>query len=880
MKYKYIYKYIIIILSIFCFSLSIKAQVTFSTDKNIDYKNPKEYVVGGVTISGVQFLDENVLKMIAGIKVGETIKVPGDKTTKAVKNLWSQGLFSKVSLRVVNIVENRIFLDINLEEKPRLSKFNFKGIKKSDADDIRKRLDISRGDVVNDNMLISSTNKINDFYAKKGFYNVDLNIIQTPDTSEVNSLILTFDIDKNKKVKIKKINIDGNQALDDQKIKMTFKETKEKGYFKTFSYLDTLFISTVKKAATLDFGEVLYNLYQYTANNTNIRLFKSSKFVEDKWEEDKQKLIEKYNSLGYRDFKILSDSVYFTPDKQNLFLDVSVSEGKKYYFRDITWVGNTKYSAEQLNNILKVKKGDVYNRKHMETNLNFNMNGMDVSSLYMDDGYLFFRVVPVEVLIENDSIDIQMQMIEGPQAYINKVKVLGNTKTNDFVAMREIRTRPGDLFSRSNIIRSTRELASLGYFNPETITPDIQQNSQDGTVDIIYKVEETSSDKLELSAGWGMRRVIGTVGIQFSNFSLRNIFNKEAWNPIPVGDGQTLQFRFQTFGKSYIALNTSFTEPWLGRKRPNAFTTSYTYQRQTPLNIAKSANNYGVFSQHGLIFGLGRRLEWPDDFFTLYQNISLIYYNSKNGYAGYYSFMDLGDGGDFYNISYGITLSRNSTDQPYYPRMGADISFSIKATPPYSLFNRKTAEEYAQMSSSQKNKWIEYHRWDFKASYYQRLIGDLVLMMRIKYGFLGCYNKDLGITSFERYYMGGDGLSAFAIPDGREIVGFRGYTTGSMSPDKGATIYNKNTVELRYPLSLNPSATIYALLFLESGYSWANFNVFTPFDVCRSAGVGVRVFMPMFGLLGIDWGYGFDDIPGKPGSSGSQFHFSINGSID
>ena len=860
-------------------STGLYSQVTFSDEmENINYNRPKEYTIGGIDISGVKFLDQNVLRMISGLRVGDNITIPGEKISAAIKNLWKQGLFADISITATSIVDDQIFLNIYLEEKPRLSKFAFKGISKSDADNLRDEMKIVRGDVVNENMLMRVNNTVNKYYSKKGFYNIELDVQQIKDTTEINSLILTFNIEKNKKVKISSINVSGNEFLDDSQVKMSFKETKQKGSFTTLSYLDTLFISTVKKAVTLDYGEIIYNVVKYSTQNTNIRLFKGSKFVEDKWEEDKLRLIEKYNSQGFRDFQILRDTIYLTEDRQNLILDLDVSEGKRYYFRNITWVGNTKYTAEELNTILKISKGDVYNKKEMDANLNFNLTGMDVSSLYMDDGYLFFRVNPMEVLVENDSIDIVIQIVEGNQANINKVKIFGNTKTNDFVAMREIRTRPGDLFSRANIIRSQRELSSLGYFNAETITPDVQQNPMDGTVDVIYNVEETSSDQLELSLGWGMQMLMGTIGVKFSNFSMRNIFKKDAWKPVPVGDGQALSFRFQTAGKQYLTLSASFTEPWLGKKKPNAFSTTYYYSRYAT-NVAKSDTvNFGTFQQHGIVLGLGKRLQWPDDFFTLYQSVSVVNYILKN-YGIYDVFANGLKDGNYFNYSYGITLSRNSTDQPYYPRRGSDISLSVKATPPYSLFAQKSADDYANMKPEDRYKWIEYHKWDFKAAYYQKLIGDLVLMVRVRYGFLGSYNKDLGVTPFERYHLGGSGLTGYSY-DGREMIGFRGYSDDSMGPKAGATIYNKNTVELRYPLSLNPNATIYALMFLESGKAWDKVKNFSPFDTYRSAGVGVRVFMPMFGLLGLDWGYGFDKIPGQPSASGSQFHFSINGSID
>ena len=879
--------YIILFLFLFVVNFSY-GQVTISGNNNatddINYASPKKYTIGGITVSGVEFLDENVLKMLSGLRVGQEIEIPGEEITKAVKNLWKQGLFEDASITITSIIENKVFLNIYLAERPRLSKFSFKGISKNDADDIRNEINIVRGDVVNDNMIVRVTNKIKAFYGKKGFNNVDVNIDQIKDTAEINSLNLVINIDKKSKVKILHINVMGNKNLDAARIKNTFKETKEKGYFTAIDNLDTLFLSTVKKSVTFDMGEIIYNQYKYFFDNTNIRLFKASKYIEDKWIDDKALLVNKYNSLGYRDFKIVSDSVYPTGDKRNLLIDLAVSEGHKYYFRNITWIGNTKYSAEQLNAILKIQKGDVYNQKEMEANLNYNISGMDISSLYMDDGYLYFRVNPIEVNVENDSIDIVMQIIEGSQANVNKVKLVGNTKTNDYVAVREIRSIPGDLFNRSDIIRSQRELASLGYFNAEKINPEVEQNSNnDGTVDLKYNVEETSSDQLELSGGWAYSRIIGTVGVKFSNFSLRNIFNKDAWKPIPSGDGQSLSIRLQTYGTGYISTSVSFTEPWLGGKKPNAFSTTYYYSHYTN-GYSKSSSYYGAFNQNGVIIGLGKRLKWPDDFFTLYQSANLIRYSLVN-YTGIFAFDEAGNG-TYYNLSYGISLSRSSTDQPFYPRRGSDFTVGVKITPPYSLFNHHTAAEYNDMSTENRYRWIEYYKWDIRMAWYQQLVGDLVLMVRSKYGFLGCYNNDLGITPFERYFLGGDGLSSYSNFDGREIIGFRGYTEESLTPnyyydkDVGGTVYNKNTIELRYPLSLNPSATIYALAFFEAGNDWNKIKNFNPFNLYRSAGVGVRIYMPMFGLLGLDWGYGFDDVYGLPSANGSQFHFSINGSID
>ncbi|PID94287.1 MAG: outer membrane protein assembly factor BamA [Bacteroidetes bacterium] len=854
-------------------------QVTLSDDLNeIDYMSPKKYLLGGITISGVQYLDENVLKMVSGLSVGMELQIPGEEVTRAIENLWDQGLFEDIQISATHIVEDQIFLTISLVERPRLSKFAIKGVKKSEADNLRDEINIIRGDVITDNLIVRTKNRITNYYTEKGYLNAEVTIDQVRDTNEVNSGILTIHVDKKKRVRIHHIHFKGNHNLRDSKAKMALKETKERGHFTPLTYLDTLFLTTVKAAPSFDMGKILSVLVNYSTDNVRLRIFKGSKFIEKKFQEDKQLLIRKYNAMGYRDFKILSDTIY--PYSENsIGLDISVSEGKKYYFGNINWVGNTKYDTETLNSILKIKKGDVYNQDELDTNLSFNPNGMDIYSLYMDDGYLFFQVNPVEVRVENDSIDLELQIQEGKQATVNEVAIQGNTRTNDHVIIREVRTRPGDLFSRSKIIRTTRELANLQYFNAETLNPKPIPNPADGTVDIDYLVEETSSDQVELSGGWGYNRIIGTIGVSFNNFSAKNIFKKKAWRPIPTGDGQKFSIRASSYGTGFISLTTSFTEPWLGGKRPNAFSVTYYYSLFSN-GISRKDAKYRGLSINSLSFGLGKRLQWPDDFFILYQNINMMRYSLDN-YSGIFAF---GNGNGKYNsLSYGISLSRNSVDAAIYPRRGSEISWGLEVTPPYSLFSQK---DYTTMDDTEKYKWIEFHKWDFKTTFYQKIAGDLVIMARLKYGFLGSYNTDIGITPFQRYYLGGDGLSSYNNFDGRQIVGMRGYSNESLTPlyyfskNLGGTIYNKNTIELRYPLSLNPSATIYALTFLEAGNSWLKFSNFDPFDLYRSAGFGVRIFLPMFGVLGLDWGYGFDDVPGLPSANKGQFHFSINGSID
>lgn len=855
------------------------AQISLSSDQSVfDYSKPKEYEIGGITVTGIKYLDQNVLIMLSGLTVGDKVKVPGDKMTNAVKKLWDQGLFEYINIAASNIQGNIIFLNIDLKERPRVSKFSFVGIRKSEADDIRTKINLSRGDVATDHLFVKTSNIIKKSLYEKGYLNAEVDITQTPDAARENYVDLNISIKKNAKVKIGNINISGNEALSDDQVRAAMKNTKQRGVFDPLTPLGPMVIDVAKNVVTLKPLKAIRSVESYFTDNYKLAIFKSSKFIESKYEEDLQKIVFKYNQKGYRDAKVLRDSVYVV-DKKNIAIDIEVNEGDRYYFRKIDWIGNTKYSDEFLSSILGLKAGDIYNRELLETNLSYNPNGFDVSSLYMDDGYLFFNAEPVEVLIENDSIDLEIRIREGKQARISHVTIKGNTKTNDHVVIRELYTRPGQLFSRSNIIRSTRELANLRYFNAEGIVPNVVPNPADGTVDVEYAVEETSADQIELSGGWGYGRIIGTLGLSFNNFSLRNILKKEAYRPIPTGDGQKLALRFQTYGKGYLSYSASFTEPWLGGRKPNALTLSYYHSLYTN-GLAKSDTNRASFKINGLTVGLGKRLTWPDDFFTLYNGINLQRYDLKN----YSQIFTVGTGTGYFNVfSYNVILGRSSISQPIYPRNGSDFSVSLEFTPPYSWFNDK---DYASMDENDRFKWVEYHKWKFSTSFYTELVNKFVLATRVKFGFLGYYNSDIGITPFQRFYLGGDGLSGYNNLDGREIIGMRGYGNETITPyyyknkNIGGNIFAKYTMELRYPLSLNPSATIYGLGFVEAGNAWLGFDNFNPFDVKRSAGFGVRVYLPMFGVLGLDWGYGFDKIPGIPGANGSQFHFSINQSID
>ncbi len=827
-------KKLFILLLITIFAEGSFAQVQLFEEK-VDYTNPKEYFIGGITVSGVKYLDNNVLLMISGLSVGDKISVPGDDIAKAIKKLWKQGLFESIEISYTKIQGDKIFLNIDLKEQPKLQRFSFRNIRKSEADDLRDELGIVKGNAVNKNIILRSENIIDQYFIDKGYYNVKTNIRQIRDSINTNQITLVFDIKKGSKVKIQEIIITGANDEKTEALKMKFKETKEKRFY---------------------------------------RIWKPSKYIEKDFKDDLALMLAYYSKQGYRDARIISDSVVRINDK-SIVVHLNINEGKKFYFGDIKWVGNTRYSSAQLSRVLGIKKGDVYDRQSLETRLFMDMEKGDVHSLYMNQGYLFSSINPVESNIHNDTIDLEIRIYEGKQARVRTVTIKGNTKTHDNVILREIRTKPGELFNRADIIRTQRELAQLRYFDPEKLNVNPKPNPADGTVDIEYIVEETSSDQIEMSLGWGMGALIGTVGVSFNNFSLKGVTDGSAWRPIPSGDGQKLSLRIQSNGIYYQSYSASFTEPWLGGKKPNSLTVSG-YQSVQSNGIAKGSPNRSAIVITGVTVGLGKRLQWPDDYFTLYQSLSFQNYDLKN-YANVFSF----DNGTSNNFSYTFAVSRNSVDAPIYPTSGSEIATSIQFTPAYSLLNNKN---YAMMEDADKYHWVEYYKWKVSFAWFTGLgksktAQKLVLHTRAKFGFLGYYNDQIGYSPFERFYLGGDGLSGFSL-DGRELIGMRGYTNNSLSPVNGGTVYTKYTMELRYPISTNPMATIYVLAFIEAGNSWANLNQFNPYDVHRSSGVGARIYLPMFGLLGLDWAYGYDPIPGFPGMAGNQFHFSMNGSID
>ncbi|MFP4691616.1 MAG: outer membrane protein assembly factor BamA [Bacteroidales bacterium] len=832
------HKIILLFTLVFCFfPVAVQAQqVQTGEEITIDPNNPREYQIGGISVTGTENINENVVIMVSQLTVGQEITIPGEDITNAIEQLWRQRLFEDVSIGIISVQDDVVFLEIELKERPRLSSYEFIGAKKSDEDEIKERLNLTRGDVVTDNLLYRAQTVIEDYYQEEGYMTPEVEIRQKVDTARTNQLILEFEIDRGRRTRIREVNIYGNEVLSDWKIKRLMEDTRERSL---------------------------------------LFLFSSSKLVEEDFRKDKQRIIERYNELGKRDARIVKDSVYFVDDNR-IEIDLHIEEGPTYYFRDINWVGNTVYSDEDLNEILQISSGDEYNQTKLEQNLSMNMEQGDVSSLYLDIGYLFFNLDPVEVAVENDSIDLEIRIHEGEQARINRVSVTGNTRTNDHVIMREIRTRPGQLFSRSAIIRSQREIIQLGYFDQESIEVNPIPNPQDNTVDIEYILEETSSDQIELSGGWGANRIIGTVGISFNNFSTRNFFNKDAWRPLPTGDGQTLSLRAQTYGRGYISYSASFVEPWLGGEKPNALSVSF-YQTTHRRNLARSDPNYGYYSILGASVGLAKRLTLPDDYFYLRQSANYQHYDILNSPIRF-----IFDNGQSHNLSYNVEFGRNSKDADLFPRSGSEVSLSLQLTPPYTLV---TGENLKDADPQDKYRWLEYHKWKMKTDYFTPIVGDLIVAAKIRYGFLGFYNSDIGYPPFERFYLGGDGLTGWEI-DGREVIAMRGYENYSLTPTDaqgefiGANAYSKYSVELRYPVSLNPMATIYALAFVEGGNAFSDLRSFNPFDIKRSAGVGVRVFLPMFGLLGIDYGYGFDDIPGRPNSSGGQFHFSIGQDIN
>ncbi len=801
-----------------------------------DYRNPREFKIGGITVSGARNFDQQAIILFSGLSVGQTITIPGDEISKAIKSLWKQKLFDNIQITLNEIRNDEVYLDITLTERARLSRFKFDGVTKGEAENLREEINLIRGTIVNENLLTNTSNIIREHFQEKGYLDTEVKIEQFPDTLVANSEYLVIGVEKNDKIKIGNIDIFGASAISESKLKRKLKKTKEKNFF---------------------------------------RVWKRSKFIRDAYKKELRNIIAAYNEEGYRNAKILRDSVYRNEDG-TVGIDIHLKEGNQFYFGNVKWVGNTKYSSSKLSSVLAIEPGEIYNSAKLQSRLTMSENGGDVSSLYLDDGYLAFQAVPIESSVQNDTIDLEIQIYEGRQYRVNRVIVRGNTKTNDRVIRREIRTKPGDLFSRSDIIRTQRELSQLGYFDPEAFDINPVQNDQDGTVDIIYTVAERPSDQIELSGGWGAGFIVGTLGVSFTNFSMRNFFKKGAWNPLPSGDGQRLSVRAQSNGRFFQSYNMSFTEPWLGGKKPNSFTVGIQHSVQTNGVTKKQEREQNLDRQALYITGgnisLGKRLGWPDDYFSIQAGVSYLFYDIRNytsaSRTGIFALTD----GTSNNLAFIFNLSRNSVFDPIYPRYGSNIRLNTKITLPYSLWDGR--DYGGNISDQDRYEWSEYYKWKFVAEWYNELAPKFVLMARTGFGFMGYYNRDKGISPFERFYLGGSALSGFAL-DGREIIGLRGYDDLSLSPQTGANIVSKHTLEFRYLISPNPSATIFTLAFLEAGNTYDGIENFDPFRLYRSAGVGLRIFLPMFGLMGLDYGWRFDDVVTRPSMPRSQFHFTI-----
>ena len=806
------------------FSFESSAQISTTGDFNlipgIDYE------VAGITVSGGKDLDANVVIMLTNLRVGDNIQFPDPKISDAIRTLWRQQLFEDITFKVVSKSGKKVYLDIQLKELPKMSKYYITGVKKVWKDDIREDLELRAGKVVNDNLIVMSSNKIQKYFKEKGYLNATVEVIQQADTAFNNAVILGFKIATGERVKIGQIAFSGNTAVSDKVLFRAMKNTKVKGK----------------------------------------SILKVSKLKNKEYKDDLKAVVAKYNSLGYRDARIVQDTSY-SVSSELINIDISLEEGKKYYFGDITFIGNTKYETVLLTSILRINRGDIYDSQLLNERVSFDQNGNDVASVYLNNGYLFSQVIPVEKSVSNDTIDIEIRIQEGRQATIRKVSISGNERTNDHVIYREVRTKPGDLFSKAMIQRTIRELSQLGYFDQTQIGVNPVPDPQTGTVDLEYTVAEKSTSQLELQGGWGAGRVVGTLGLNFNNFSARNIGNKRSWQPLPTGDGQTISLRAQSNGLYFQSYNASFTEPWLGGKKPNSFTGTIYHNVQSN-GVERSNPNRQSLLITGINFGLGQRLKWPDDYFTLYQGLEFRRFNLNDFPTGFLDYTK----GISNNVNYQFTLGRNNTDVPIFPTRGSQISFSAELTPPFSSFNGDI--DYKSLSSEERFKLVEYHKWKLNADWFAPITSKFVIRTHGEFGYLGSYNKDLGLPPFERFYVGGDGLSNFVI-DGREIIGLRGYQNNSITPAGGGALYNKYILEFRYILANTPSAQVFPLIFMEGGNNYDNFWDYRAFNLKRSAGAGIRIYMPMFGLMGVDVAYGFDPEPNGASASGWQTHFII-----
>jgi outer membrane protein insertion porin family len=851
-----------IIISLFALCALLCAHSTFAQGTNdgtlpeIYYSSKREYKIAGISVKGIDNYEENVLIGLSGLSIEQTVTVPGDDITEALKRYWRHGLFSDVKILATKIQGSQIWLEIQLMPRPKISALNYNGLKKSDKDDLANSIGLAVGYQISPNMLDKAKTLIKRHFDQKGFNNAEVEVIQREDPTDKNQVIVDINVDRKEKIKVNQLIIDGNQALTDSKIDRIMKKTNQKGK--------------------------LYNI------------FKSKKFIESEYEKDKISLIEAYNEYGYRDAAIVEDTVYRYDDKTvNVYL--KVDEGKKYYFRNISWLGNTVYTSDELSRNLKINRGDVYNQKRLDERLNSSPLEDAISNLYMDNGYLFFEVNPVEVRVDGDSIDLEMRIKEDRQATINRITISGNDRLYEDVIRRELRVKPGALFNKSELMRSAREIQQMGHFDPEKMGIVPVPDYEAGTVDINMNLTPKNNDQIEFSAGWGSTGLVGSVSLKFTNFSIRNLLKLGSYRILPQGDGETFSITGRSNGDYYSSYSFSFVEPWMGGKRPNSFSFSGFYSKQSGVSSSYTdsyysssylssygSSDYSSYASSsadpdkylkiwGLSAGLGGRLNWPDDYFQIYGELSFQRYNLKN-----WEYFVIEDGNSN-DISLSLSLSRNSVDYPLFPRTGSDFTLSVQSTLPYSLLSGKSNAEYKAMEEDEDYqslyRWIEYYKIKFKSKTFTPISNNrkLVLMTRFDLGYLGSYNK-YKKSPFGRFYLGGDGSTGYSSAYTYETIGLRGYENGALGTN---TIYQRLGLELRYPLMMETSTTIYGLGFLEAGNGWSVNKLWNPFDLKRSAGFGVRIFLPMVGMMGIDWAYGFDNAPGETTKSGSQFHFII-----
>ena len=821
--------------AVIIFALSSLISVLYAQQNSGILSAENTYTINDVKVTGCSiYTDVSVIKG-SGLFIGSKIKIPGEQISSAIRRLWNYSVFDNVEIYVLSIEGDKVNLEIKVEERKPITSIKYIGVNKSLQDDLVKDLNMNANAKISQDLIQSVKNYIKKRYVKRGYLSTEVYFSSEPDTTrEGGGYKVTVELNKGERVRINSINFRGNEVLSDDKLRKAMKETKQMKH---------------------------------------LNIFKPSKFQEDKYEEDLSSIVAKYKELGYRDAKVVADTMTWNKEDNTLDIDIDVNEGNKYYYRSVKWLGNSKFSTEQLQTILGISAGDVYNGELLAKRLSGSKDGRDIQSVYMDNGYLFAQILPVEVNAERDSIDLEIRIMEYEQAYINKINVKGNTRSFDNVIYRELTTKPGDLFTKTAIMQTQQRIGALGFFDAENIGIDPKPDFATKTVDIDYTVSEKNSSQIELQGGWGGGQFIGTLGLSFNNFSLKNLFNKKAWKPLPMGQGQTLSLRFQA-SQGYTSYQFSFIEPWLGGRRPLSITTSLYYTRQEAYNYYTSQRLEGSLSMFGGGIALGKRLSWPDDYFSASMGINYSRYDWKDYNWGLYSNFDTGVSNNL-NLTFGLTR-RSSGSNPIFPTYGSDISLTAQLTPPYSLFNGKDYNDPA-LTDVERFKWLEYYKVKAKITWYNNIVAKLVLVTNAEFGYLGMYNHNVGLGPFERFQMGGSGMSQYRYY-GSEIISLRGYkdntiASSTAAASEGDPIYNKFTVELRYPISMSPTTSIYALLFAEGGNTYADLKTYNPFKLHRSAGAGIRVYMPMFGLLGFDFGYGFDPMPGEDRKW--EFHFTL-----